>query len=194
MGRVQAVRLNREGGCNAVLVGPHAPRGGVALAKEQQPRAVHGSAHGTVAAAASWSCCHASHGLSRKDLSNARAKQMQPRRCSVCCRLQGNHCKRMRIVLIWSGRRRLQLHSTWPRHGAGSCGGRWAWEQRVRPTAGGGARMMREQLTGVARAEEWKSWMLKRRAAAGGDCRLHCANMSCCWRKQQLHARVRDDE
>ena len=26
------------------------------------------------------------------------------------------------------------------RHGAGSCGGRWAWEQRVRPTAGGGER------------------------------------------------------
>ena len=57
--------------------------------------------------------------------------------------------------------------------------------------------MMREQLTGLARAEEWKSWMLKRRAAeaaAGGDCRLHFANMSCSWRKQQLHARVRDDE
>ena len=46
VGRVQALRLNREGGCNAVLVGPHAPRGGVALAKEQPPRAVHGSAHG----------------------------------------------------------------------------------------------------------------------------------------------------
>ena len=77
----------------------------------------------------------------------------------------------MRVILIWSGRRRLQLHSTWPRQCAGSCGGRWAWEQRVRPTAGGGerasigARMMREQLTGVARAEERKSWMLKRRAA-----------------------------
>jgi hypothetical protein len=58
--------------------------------------------------------------------------------------------------------------------------------------------MMREQLTGLARAEERKSWMLKRRAAAaaaaGGDCRLHCANMSCCWRRQQLYARVRDDE
>ena len=67
--------------------------------------------------------------------------------------------------------------------------------------------MMREQLTGLAWAEEWKSWMLKRRAAeagggrrqrqaaaAGGDCRLHCANMSCRWRKQQLHTRVRDDE
>ena len=40
VGRVQALRLNREGGCNADLVGPHAPRGGVALAKEQQPRAV----------------------------------------------------------------------------------------------------------------------------------------------------------
>jgi len=46
VGRVQELRLNREGGCNAVLVGPHAPRGGVALAKEQPPRAVHGSAHG----------------------------------------------------------------------------------------------------------------------------------------------------
>ena len=77
----------------------------------------------------------------------------------------------MLVVLILSGRRRLQLHSTWPQQCAGSCGGRWAWEQRVRPTAGGGerasigARMMREQLTGVARAEERKSWMLKRRAA-----------------------------
>ena len=28
--------------------------------------------------------------------------------------------------------------------------------------------MMREQLTRLARAEEWKGWMLKRRAAAGG--------------------------
>jgi hypothetical protein len=36
--------------------------------------------------------------------------------------------------------------------------------------------MMREQLTGLARAEEWKGWMLKRRvaaaaaAAAAGGC------------------------
>ncbi len=41
-----ALRLNREGGCSAVLVGTHAPRGGMGLAKEQQPRAVDGSAHG----------------------------------------------------------------------------------------------------------------------------------------------------
>ena len=32
------------------------------------------------------------------------------------------------------------------------------------------------------------------KGGGGGDCRLHCANMSCCWRKQQLHARVCDDE
>ena len=54
--------------------------------------------------------------------------------------------------------------------------------------------MMREQLTRLARAEEWKGWMLKRRAAAGGGCRLHCTNMSCCWRNGQLHAQVRDDD
>jgi hypothetical protein len=47
--------------------------------------------------------------------------------------------------------------------------------------------MMREQLTGLARAEEWKSWMLKRRAAeaatadsdsgygGGGGVQKHCA-------------------
>ena len=46
--------------------------------------------------------------------------------------------------------------------------GAGAWEQRVRPTAGGGEGMMREQLTGLAWAEEWKSWMLKRRAAEAG--------------------------
>jgi hypothetical protein len=40
-----ALRL-QEGGCSAVLDGPHAPRGGVGLAKEQQPRDVDGSAHG----------------------------------------------------------------------------------------------------------------------------------------------------
>ncbi len=41
-----ALRLHREGGYSAVLDGPHAPRGSVGLAKEQQPRAVDGSAHG----------------------------------------------------------------------------------------------------------------------------------------------------
>ena len=42
----QALQLNMEAGRGAVLVGPHTPRGGVGFAKEQQPRAVDGSAHG----------------------------------------------------------------------------------------------------------------------------------------------------
>jgi hypothetical protein len=46
VGGAQALQLNREAGRGAVLVGPHTPRGGVGFAKEQQPRAVDGSAHG----------------------------------------------------------------------------------------------------------------------------------------------------
>jgi hypothetical protein len=164
-------------------------------------RALCMAAH-TVAAAASWSCCDGSHGLGRKNERESKANAASALQRLLSAAKES--LQTMLVVLILSGRRRLQLHSTWPQQCAGSCGGRWAWEQRVRPTAGGGerasigAQMMREQLTGVARAEERKSWMLKRRAAeaaaAGGDCRLHCANMSCCWRRQQLHTRVRDDE
>ena len=157
-----------------------------------------------MAAAASWSCCHASHGLSRK-------VTREQNKCSLGAAAFVVGCKGViaKNARYFNFEREAAAAAaldnvTWPQQCAGSCGGRWAWEQRVRPTAGGGerasigARMMREQLTGVARAEEWKSWMLKRRAAeaaaAGGDCRLHCANMSCCWRRQQLHTRVRDDE
>ena len=149
-----------------------------------------------MAAAASWSCCHASHGLSRKVTREQNKCSLGAAAFVVGCKgiiANNAHCFNLEREAAAAA---LQ-HSTWPRHGAGSCGGRWAWEQRVRPTAGGGEGMMREQLTGVARAEERKSWMLKRRAAeaaAGGDFQLHCANMSCCWRRQQLYARVRDDE
>ena len=123
----------------------------------------------TVAAAASWSCCDASHGLGRKNERESKANAASALQRLLSAAKES--LQTMLVVLILSGRRRLQLHSTWPQQCAGSCGGRWAWEQRVRPTAGGGerasigARMMREQLTGVARAEERKSWMLKRRAA-----------------------------
>ncbi len=39
--------------------------------------------------------------------------------------------------------------------------------------------MMREQLTGLAQAEEWKSWMLKRRAAeaAAADSNSGCGGV-----------------
>ena len=160
----------------------------------------------TVAAAASWSCRDGSHGLGREN-------EREQNKCSLgaaafvvgCKGIIANNARYFNLEREAAAAAALDMAAAVrARHGAGSCGGRWAWEQRVRPTAGGGerasigARMMREQLTGLALAEEWKSWMLKRRAAeaaaAGGDCRLHCANMSCCWRKQQLHARVRDDE
>ena len=106
-----------------------------------------------MAAAASWSCCHASHGLSQKVTREQNICSIGAAAFVVGCKgIIANNARCFNLEREAAAAAALDMAAAVrARHGGGSCGGRWAWEQRVRPTAGGGerasigARMMREQ-------------------------------------------------
>ena len=95
-----------------------------------------------MAAAASWSCCHASHGLSRKATREQNKCSLGAAAFVVGCKgiiANNAHCFNLEREAAAAAALYMTA-AVRAREGLGSSGVRWAWEQRVRQTAGGGAR------------------------------------------------------
>ncbi len=170
VGGAQALQLNREAEAVAPPSLARMPRAAAWAWQRSSSLALWMAAH-TVAAAASCSCCDGSYGLCRK-------VTREQSKCSLGAAACGLGCK----AIIANNARYFNFE----REAAAAAALDMA-------AAGRCEQMMREQLTRLARAEEWKGWMQKRRAAAGGGCRLHCADTSSCRGNGQLQARVRVD-